>query len=593
MWSDKETDQDCLGFASNVEVLASCCTNGALPPLTLGIFGLWGSGKTSLMKMIKRRIEETDVTAHVLTLWFNAWRYEGRDEAQSALIHAILQRISEERTLGAEANDLLKQIISGASVMKLAKVIMKSAITMSPDLDGFLDCFSNESKKLAETVEGFEQDFEKLLKQVDVNNIIVFIDDLDRCSSHKVVETFETIKLFLNTPRCTFVIGADPKRIEEAVGEVYAVDHKSRRDYLEKIVQLPFQIPEQSLRDIQCYVGILLLQPYLDADLWQKLLEYRPTLYASPTSVLDTLKAWLAKNRGKLGNLFEITIQTLERVLSQASTIARGLRGNPRQIKRFLNILALREQLADANKLKIDHAILAKLTVLEYTWREFFEALVESVDTTTGGSEFLKELLENDIKDLEAGKDSAIIASAIKQPGLVAFLRSGQDLPSDLNLTPYLFLAQTSFGSTPQTKLTTYDEVVSGLVERIASPDRVRSRAAARQAALEEMTVLDDIMRRLSTELIAKDDISTRTNIIIGIDEICRKAPRFYATTVAAFRQLSGEIPEAVGLAASTFLRNAEGHTEIEEEIKKRFASSEITRALTGKRMNRTPGKER
>lgn len=60
MWSDRETDQDCLGFSSNVEVLARCCTDDALSPLTLGIFGLWGSGKTSQMKMLKKRIDDTN-----------------------------------------------------------------------------------------------------------------------------------------------------------------------------------------------------------------------------------------------------------------------------------------------------------------------------------------------------------------------------------------------------------------------------------------------------------------------------------------------------------------------------------------------------
>lgn len=593
MWSDKETDQDCLGFATNIEVLARCCTNKALSPLTLGIFGRWGSGKTSLMKMLKKRIEEASSPERVLTLWFNAWRYEGRDEAQSALIHAIVRRISDNRTLGDEAKDLLKQIVAGASVMKLAKFITKSAITMTPDLEGFLNCFSDESRKLAETMEGFEGDFEKLLRQVEVDAVVVFIDDLDRCSSDKVVETFETIKLFLNTPQCTFVIGADPKRIEDAVGEVYGANHKTRRDYLEKIVQLPFQIPEQGLRDIQCYVGLLVLQPYLDAVLWRELLEHRPELYASSTTVLDALKAWLTDRRDKLGEGFEKAARGLERVLSQTTTIARGLRGNPRQIKRFLNILALRQQLADANSLGVDHAILIKLAVLEYAWREFFETLVESVDPATGGSEFLKELLEKDIKELGASQDSALLAGAAKQHGLITFLKNEPALPTNLNLTPYLFLAQTSFESSPQSGLATLDQVVTGLVERIATSDRVRSRAAARRAAQEETAVLDDIVRGLTTELVAKDDVGTRTNIIIGIDDICRKTPRYYTVAVEALRRLSGDIPEPVGLAASTLLGNAEPHTEVGEDLKGRFAKGDIVRALMSKRPSQIPGKTR
>jgi len=81
MWSDRETSQDCLGYKSYVEVLANVCTLEDLAPLTLGIFGPWGSGKTSLMQMLMRQIESTAGEKKRKTLWFNAWMYEGREEA--------------------------------------------------------------------------------------------------------------------------------------------------------------------------------------------------------------------------------------------------------------------------------------------------------------------------------------------------------------------------------------------------------------------------------------------------------------------------------------------------------------------------------
>lgn len=95
MWSDQESKRDCLGFLGYVKVLAEICTYEDLAPLALGIFGSWGSGKTSLMQMLKTRLDEAKSPA-VKTLWFNAWQYEGREEAQSALVNAVLARRPSE-----------------------------------------------------------------------------------------------------------------------------------------------------------------------------------------------------------------------------------------------------------------------------------------------------------------------------------------------------------------------------------------------------------------------------------------------------------------------------------------------------------------
>jgi len=335
MWSDRETQHDCLGFTSYVNVLADICTLTDLAPLTLGIFGTWGSGKTSLMQMLKHRIEETIGKDGVKTLWFNAWRYEGREEAQSALIHAILARLSEDETLLENAKEVLGRLTKGASVLKLAKFIGKTAVTLTPDLNGFIDCFKEESRQIAETMEQFEKNFREYLERMKVKHIVVFIDDLDRCSSEKVIETFETIKLFLNTPQCTFVIGADAAKIEDAVGEVYRVeDQRRRKDYLEKIVQMPFTIPPQNVKDIACYVGMLVMQRHIDPAKLPELLQARSNFYHCEGNAADAICQWPSDNAILFGDKITSVRDELKEVLPYVEVLAHGLQGNPRQIKR-------------------------------------------------------------------------------------------------------------------------------------------------------------------------------------------------------------------------------------------------------------------
>lgn len=388
MWSDHDTERDCLGYQSYVHVLAELCTHPDLAPLTLGIFGSWGSGKTSLMRMLRTHIEANPGKT-VKTLWFNAWRYEGREEAQSALIHAILAKLAEDKTLFEDAKEVFKRLKNGASVLKLGKFIGKSLMTLTPDVDGFIDCFREESEKIAETMERFHADFEEVLARGKIDRIVVFIDDLDRCSSEKVIETFETIKLFLDTPACTFVIGADAEKIEQAVGEVYKVpDGRRRKDYLEKIVQIPFTIPEQDLKDIACYVGMLIIGRHIAKATWDKLAEARGSFYAAD-DIQEVICRWPLDNHTFFDSDSGVQAE-LKDVLPYVNSLARGLRGNPRQIKRFLNILSLRRQLAKANDLAVQPDLLVKITVLEYVWDTADTCAIAVGSTSTTGLEELE-----------------------------------------------------------------------------------------------------------------------------------------------------------------------------------------------------------
>jgi len=559
MWSDRETEEDCLGFDSYVSTLADICLREDIAPLTLGIFGSWGSGKTSLMRMVKKRIDETSDSDGVKTLWFNAWRYEGKDEAQAALIHALLGKLSENKKLLDGAKDLFERLKKNASVLKLARFITKTAVTLTPDLAGLLDCFGEQSEKLAATMESFEADFEELLGRMHVERTVVFIDDLDRCQSDKVIETFETIKLFLNIPACTFVIGADADKIKRAIGDVYGVRESAvetfTKDYLEKIIQIPFRIPQQRPEDVTYYVGMLVLGLHVSTEGWKALLANRDAFRARSEQLGDALREWTGEHSGYFADGGKTVLEQLDAIMQHVGIIARGLRGNPRQIKRFLNILMLRLALAETEELRVDHAVLIKVLVIEYVWPKFFEALVDTLDPESGKCALLAEMTEAAGSHGEA--ESEMVANALQSVGLVAFLREEPHL-EDVDLTPYLFLAQTGLETKRAGELVPLDEAARTLAERIASTDRLRSRAGALQAAAMPPEGVEAVIRAIRPHLVGSDDIRVQTNVITALDTICRTHPRFYGPALEMVSQLDVAGRQALAMAAIPLLDRAE-----------------------------------
>jgi len=524
----------------------------------LGIFGSWGSGKTSLMQMLKADIDSRQDTKNK-TLWFNAWRYEGREEGQAALIHAILAQLEKDLTLKEQAKDLIKKVKDSVSALKLGKFLLQTAVTFTPDVDQFINCFRDESERVASSMQSFEEDFKRLLEAAKLERILVFIDDLDRCSSTKVIEIFETIKLFLNTPACTFVIGAHAEKIEQAVGLVHSIDDpKTRRDYLEKIVQMPFTIPAQRLSDITCYVGMLILGRGLDDDGWSALVKSRPGFYSTPEPLAD-FRTWAEDHRlwfdSRDGGV-EAVVEDLAEVLPHVDILGRGLRGNPRQIKRFLNTLALRRALASANALDIDARTLIKLAVLEYSWPDFFDLLTDTTNPSTGRSPLIEDVLRAET-DKTIAEESPVVADALGRVGLLEYLKADPALGAELDLGPYLFLAQTSLSRGQPAALRPAEEITQQLIAGIATNDALRSKAAAQRVASSEPTVVAGCVRALLRVLPTIKEPGLQTHVVRGLDIITERHSEHTGAILSVVNELDFDGREGLALAAAGLLSKA------------------------------------
>ncbi len=309
---DRPTIEDALGFAPYQDTLVDILRNpGTRTPLTVGLFGTWGSGKTSLIRMIKARIDAAGLPAY-RTAWFNAWKYD-REEAlwralilqvmdalrprkpdgtlysedelgdvQRSLVHDLdrleesLYRTVEWEEIGRWTLDWAKALrgtAESAAEIALAFVpggtplvnLAKKAAQMvtGEEKEAITEAFRREvrtyRREQLRSLEQFERSFQELLEKHVLSHegrLVVFVDDLDRCLPEKTIEVLEAIKLFLDVPGCVFVLALDQEAIVEAIQTRYEGKVKGRQ-YLEKIIQLPFLLPPIEAKNMRDFVESL------------------------------------------------------------------------------------------------------------------------------------------------------------------------------------------------------------------------------------------------------------------------------------------------------------------------------------------------
>ena len=419
MWADNETTQDLLGYQVHADLLQKIVLSDEMLPITIGVFGNWGSGKSSLMllmeqglkewqKAFEKRVEQEKSLPHkagILQIRFNSWQFDNYESNKLSLIDTILTAIREDikmrTSIFTQADTLLshiKWLEVGSFVLRkiyanLAPNELKKWMPTKEDLNKMTG--TEEYKALKEHISNgnsiryismFRRLFEQLIIDADYKSIIVYIDDLDRCKPEKIIDCLEAVKLFVNVKRTAFVIGADQRIIEYAIHRQYPIQQQKEEisspfsDYLEKLIQLPYKIPKLSQSEQRTYLNLLLCQRSLNdanfKDVHKKYLEYRKSeKYAEYT---------LEKIKADAGDTDFSNVAFMEPVIP---LITEFLNGNPRQLKRFMNTLDVRIQLADvAGFHEVKPEILAKLMILEYNslHRSRFEDLYKRQKETGG-----------------------------------------------------------------------------------------------------------------------------------------------------------------------------------------------------------------
>ncbi len=492
--TDNETKVDLLNNEAIASTIIELLRAKPDHPVTIGVHGDWGAGKSSVLEMIEAGFADQD---DVLCLKFNGWRFQGFEDAKIALIEGIVTGLVEKRPALKKAAVAVKDVFRRIDWLKVAKRAGGLALTAftgipTPEqigaIVGSLEALMadpsklvtkenlstaidevkavlkpGESKNVPEEVEAFRKAFDQLLKDAGIKQLVVLIDDLDRCLPDTAIETLEAIRLFVFTAQTAFVVAADEAMIEYAVRKHFPdlPDSTGPRDYarnyLEKLIQVPFRIPALGETETRIYVTLLLAGAEVgenNADYEKLIAVARENLKRPWTSGgLDaaTVKTALGKQAEKANNALALSDQI-------GPILASGTKGNPRQIKRFLNTLLLRERTANARGFgdDIKLPVLAKLMLAERFIPRLFEqiAFVAAIHPQ-GLCEDLEALekslaVANDKDGEPKGQKAAEPAPASDNAVLTEWKASetvrdwSRLLPklSGLDLRPYLFVTK-------------------------------------------------------------------------------------------------------------------------------------------------------
>jgi len=413
--NDRVSDQDQLGFNNYVYAFADLIeAKDTKPPLTIGIYGSWGSGKSFLLNSIVRELakpsperlkgRKTDqVVRKVRVIEFNAWEYNATEVIWAGLVRKIIDKLEGDLRLGSLERRarrvrynfgrhwrqtrgrffgqvLLIFLIAAVVVIGLNWITGGHVETVGEllipivGLGGLLTIVNGVREALTSPVSqwltalfeegdyGRQIDYmadiredlqflEKRLGQAQ-ERVLIIIDDLDRCEPTKAVEVLQAINLLLNFNHFVVILGIDARIITGAISKYYANllegAGASGYEYLDKIIQIPFRIPNPNRSEIEAFLSKQMGEPAAPvSDAEDRAAEIKRVLdVETGRAVSDATAAPPAEPVAPpVRTRAEAAFGYDE--LRAFQQIADVLRPNPRHLKRLVNVYRLVRTLAD------------------------------------------------------------------------------------------------------------------------------------------------------------------------------------------------------------------------------------------------------
>ena len=529
MWSDKESKIDFLNFNETAESIKDLITEKELMPISIGVFGDWGAGKSTILELTKASLESDE--QEYIQVHFDAWTFQGYDDAKAALLETIastlVKKAADDKNLSAKAKEFAGRIDKirlmgllmdgGAALAGIPTMggIQKIMGLFSGGDDGELDVDDvkgavdgakdvakknkglikdNKSFSPPKEIKEFRKAYSDLLKEFD-KPLIVYVDNLDRCSPFNAISTLEAIRLFLFLPNTAFVIAADEDMIRLAVPEYHkGASQRHQTDYLDKLIQIPVHVPRPGVLEIRAYLMMLTAQDHgvTDAQLETIRCALEESLRLSwkqPQITIDELlQDHAIEKHSELRSKFVVAEQ-LAPLLAESTNI----NGNPRIVKRLLNQVKMRKKTAHRRGMQLDEKTITKLVIFERCLgTQATNKLYELIDKENGYPKVLA-----DLENSEVEFDEINLPEEWKLD--LAFIDKWSKLPpmfTEMDLTPAAYLSRESIpmGAVNSVMSGAAQKLVEELMKQKVRVSGVNSTAITTTPKEEYMSVMDGLI---------------------------------------------------------------------------------------------------
>ena len=402
MWSDKESNSDYLNFGEASQVAVEILAADGMLPVSIGVFGNWGAGKSSLLALIERKLKD-DEDKDWIVIRFDAWLYQGYDDVRTALLEIIATTLIEAakgnenlitktkkllaRVDGFRAMGLLAEGAASLAGIPATGLIARSVGALGSVIDGIQgreeyespDRTSGEVREQTvgllkpeikrsppQQIDAFRKEYGEILEELG-KPLVVVVDNLDRCLPTNAIHTLEAIRLFLFLNNTAFIIAVDEDMIRSSVADYFkGTSDRHQIDYLDKLIQVPIRVPKAGVLEIRSYLFMLYAIDYGLCK--QKLKTLREGL---ESALQQSWKGHPITRQNALALIGEREDGELAKAFARADRIATVLanspiiHGNPRVVKRLLNVVKMRSHIASRRSMPLDEAIITKLVIFE------------------------------------------------------------------------------------------------------------------------------------------------------------------------------------------------------------------------------------